>query len=99
QIVPSTPTPTFTTESTASASEKFHASESWFYGFLRRYNFAMRRKTKIDQKLPPHINIKILEFQQFIIKKQKQFEYEISEIGNMDKTPVYFDMVWKFNNR
>ncbi|CAH1763281.1 6869_t:CDS:2, partial [Entrophospora sp. SA101] len=44
QIVPSTPTPTFTTESTASASEKFHASESWFYGFLRRYNFAMRHK-------------------------------------------------------
>ncbi|CAJ0868728.1 11424_t:CDS:2 [Entrophospora sp. SA101] len=75
------------------ASEKFLASESWFYRFLRRYDFAMRRKTKIGQKLPAHLDIKLLEFQQFIIKKQKQFEYELSEIGNMDETPVYFDMV------
>ena len=75
------------------ASEKFLASESWFYRFLRRYDFAMRRKTKIGQKLPTHLDIKLLEFQQFIIKKQKQFEYELSEIGNMDETPVYFDMV------
>ncbi|CAJ0898964.1 15900_t:CDS:2 [Entrophospora sp. SA101] len=75
------------------ASEKFLASESWFYRFLRRYDFAMRHKTKIGQKLPAHLDIKLLEFQQFIIKKQKQFEYELSEIGNMDETPVYFDMV------
>lgn len=75
------------------ASENFLASQCWFYGFLKRYDFAMRRKTKIGQKLPAHLNIKLLESQRFIIKKQNQFEYELSEIGNMDETPVYFDMV------
>jgi len=73
--------------------ENFLASERWFYGFLKRYGFSMRRKTKIGQKLPVHLDEKLLEFQRFIIKKRKQFEYEFCEIGNMDETPIYFDMV------
>jgi len=50
-------------------SENFLASERWFYGFLKRNGFSLRRKTKIGQKLPAHLNDKLLEFQQFIIKK------------------------------
>ncbi|CAG8761942.1 16818_t:CDS:2, partial [Funneliformis caledonium] len=74
-------------------SENFLVSECWFYGFLKRNGFSLQRKTKISQKLPTHLNDKLLEFQQFIIKKQKQFEYELCKIENMDETPVYFDMV------
>ena len=48
-----------------------------FPWFLLRGGVAVRltrsqRKTKIGQKLPTHLDIKLLEFQQFIIKKQKQ---------------------------
>ena len=74
-------------------SENFLASDRWFYGFLKRSGFSLRRKTKIGQKLPAQLSEKLLEFQRFIIKKRKQFEYELCEIGNMDETPVYFDMV------
>ncbi len=50
-------------------------------------------KTKINQKLPAYLDDKLLEFQRFIIEKWKKFEYELSEIGNIDETPVFFDMV------
>ena len=50
-------------------SENFLASERWFYSFLKRNRFSLRRKTKISQKLPAYLNDKLLEFQQFIIKK------------------------------
>jgi hypothetical protein len=66
----------------------FLASERLFYGLLKRNGFSLRRKTKIGQKLPAHLNDKLLEFQRL-----KQFEYELNEIGNMDETPVFFDMV------
>jgi hypothetical protein len=75
------------------ADEKFLASDRWFYGFLKRHDLSLRRKTKIGQKLPAHLDDKLLEFQRFIIRKRKQFEYNFFEIGNMDETPVYFDMV------
>jgi len=73
--------------------KNFLASDQWFYCFLKRHGFALRRKTKIGQKLPAHFDDKLLEFQRFIIEKRKKFEYELFEIGNMDETPVFFDMV------
>ncbi|GES90876.1 pogo transposable element with KRAB domain [Rhizophagus clarus] len=74
-------------------SKNFLASDRWYYGFFKQSGFSLRCKTKIGQKLSAQLSEKLLEFQQFIIKKQKQFEYELYEIGNMDETPVYFDMV------
>jgi hypothetical protein len=73
--------------------KNFLASDQWFYHFLKRHGFALRHKTKIGQKLPAHLDDKLLEFQRFIIEKRKKFEYELFEIGNMDETPVFFDMV------
>src|ERR1700722_13205405 len=72
--------------------ENFLASDRWFYGFLKRTGYSLRRKMKIGQKLPTHLDDKLLEFQRFIIKKRKQFEYELHEIGNMDEPLIYFDM-------
>ena len=37
-------------------SENFLASERWFYGFLKRSGYSLRRKTKIGQKLPIHLD-------------------------------------------
>ena len=50
-------------------SENFLALERWFYGFLKRSGYSLRRKTKIGQKLPIHLDEKLLEFQRFVIKK------------------------------
>ena len=49
------------------AFNKFHASKSWFYQFLKRHNLSFQRHTKIGQKLPDDLNKKITDFQTFII--------------------------------
>ncbi|GES92524.1 pogo transposable element with KRAB domain [Rhizophagus clarus] len=72
---------------------KIYMKEILIRDFLKQSEFLLQYKTKIGQKLPAQLSEKLLEFQQFIIKKQKQFEYELCEIGNIDETPVYFDMV------
>ena len=73
--------------------KNFLASDQWFYHFLKRHRFALRRKTKIGQKLPAQLNDKLLKFQQSIIERRKKFEYELFEIENMDETPVFFDII------
>jgi len=73
--------------------KNFLASDRWFYCFLKRNGFSLRRKTKIGQKLPVHLDDKLLEFQRYIIEKRKKFGYELFEIGNMDETPIFFDMI------
>ena len=75
------------------AKDKFLASESWFYRFLHRHKLALRRKMKIGQQLPQKLNEKIIDFQHFVIKQRRQYKYNLNEIGNMDETPIYFDMV------
>jgi len=54
------------------AIEKFQASDKWFRGFLRRHDLALRRKTKISQKLPEQLSDKIIDFHKYIIKMRKK---------------------------
>jgi hypothetical protein len=75
------------------AIEKFQASDKWFRGFLRRHDLALRRKTKISQKLPEQLSDKIIDFHKYIIKMRKKNNYDLGQIGNMDETPIFFDMV------
>jgi len=78
------------------ASEKkvmnFQATNSWCTGFLRRKNFVLRQKTKIAQKLPEDLEEKVTHFHRFIINHRREFSYDLVHIGNMDETPVWFDM-------
>ena len=75
------------------AIEKFQASDKWFCGFLRRHDLALRRKTKISQKFPEQLSDKIIDFHKYIIKMRKKNNYDLCQIGNMDETPIFFDMV------
>ena len=67
-------------------STKFKATNSWCTRFLRRKNFIMRQKTKIAQKLLQDLEEKITSFH------RKELNYDLVHIGNMDETPVWFDM-------
>ena len=70
----------------------FLASNCWCRKFLRRKNLVFRQKTKIAQKLPEDLDQKITNFQSFAIKSRRKENYELVHIGNMDETPVWFDM-------
>ena len=52
----------------------------------------MWQKTKIAQKLPEDLEEKITSFHRFVIKQHKDTNYKLVHIGNMDETPVWFDM-------
>ena len=70
----------------------FLASSCWCTKFLRRNTLALRQKRKIAQKLPEDLDQKITNFHSFVIKSRRKGNYELVHIGNMDETPVWFDM-------
>ncbi|CAG8785784.1 3831_t:CDS:1, partial [Racocetra fulgida] len=49
--------------------------------------------TKIAQKLPEDLENQLLNFQRFVIRLRQKNDYPLEMIANIDKTPVYFDMV------
>jgi len=67
-------------------------SNNWCMRFLRPNNLALRQKTKIAQKLLGDLEEKILNFHCFVLNCRRKANYELVSIGNMDKTPVWFDM-------
>ena len=59
---------------------------------MNRHNLTLRQKTKIAQKLPADFEEKVTKFLSFVIKQRRQRNYALTQIGNMDETPVWFDM-------
>ena len=59
---------------------------------MKRYNLAYRRQTHMAQKKEEELSEKISNFLRFVIKLRKSKGYELSEIGNMDETPIWMDM-------
>src|SRR6218665_145250 len=70
----------------------FLASSGWCSRFMDRHSLTLRQRTKIAQKLPAVLEDKIASFHQFIIRHRKQHDYPLSQIGNMDETPMTFDL-------
>lgn len=70
----------------------FVASVGWCNRFMNRHNLCIRARTKIAQKLPSELENKIESFQRQIIKLRKEYGFDLSQIGNMDETPVSFDL-------
>lgn len=73
-------------------AKDFKGSARWAYAFLKRHNLSIRRRTHIAQKLPSDNEEKLLEFQRFVIKQRVKYEFDLSQIGNADQTPLTFDM-------
>lgn len=75
------------------AGPDFKASAGWCDKFMKRNGLALRRRTTICQKLPPQYEERLVSFQRHVIKLRSRKEYQMSDIGNADETPVYFDML------
>uniref|UniRef100_A0A803JWI5 HTH CENPB-type domain-containing protein n=1 Tax=Xenopus tropicalis TaxID=8364 RepID=A0A803JWI5_XENTR len=72
--------------------EKFAASAGWCSRFMNRFGLCLRQRTKISQKLPQDLEEKVMSFQSFIIKQRRIHNYDLGDIGNMDETPMTFDL-------
>ena len=70
----------------------FIATFRWLTGFMKRYNLALRRRTRISQKLPEQTEELLANFRRFIIRLRVKNSIELCNIFNMDETPVWFDM-------
>ena len=70
----------------------FTGSTTWLYRFMKRKNLFVRAKTRIAQRLPQDFDDKIVGFQRMMIKMRKKKDYDLHQIGNMDETPMNFDM-------
>ena len=71
----------------------FKASASWCMWFMKRHDFVLRQKIKIAQCLPRELDDKITSFQKFVIHHRQTNKYALACIGNMDETPITFDML------
>jgi hypothetical protein len=68
-------------------------SNSWLAGFLRRKNLSLRQPTKRAQTVPGDYKEKIISWLQFNRRAQARFNFELSEIANMDQTPISFEFL------
>ena len=71
----------------------FQASEGWLRKFMRRHSIVLRAKTSVAQKLPKDLEAKIETFYKDVQNLRENGKYSNELIGNMDETPLYFDMI------
>ncbi|KAH1187031.1 hypothetical protein KIL84_019780 [Mauremys mutica] len=70
----------------------FTGKAKWCFNFMRREGLAMRARTKLAQKMPPVYEDKIQQFHSYVIQLQKKYDFEPSQIANMDEVPLNFDV-------
>ena len=71
----------------------FVASNGWFDKFCNRNRLSLRKRTSLSQKLPHQLEEKIKGFYLQCAKAIKIGKYPLQLIGNMDETPMWFDIV------
>ena len=76
-----------------SHNPSFTASEGWMRRFMRRHNLTLGARTSVSQKLPSDLETKINEFHVDVKELRSQHNFPLNLVGNMDETPMYFDMV------
>ena len=67
---------------------EFKASRGWIENFFNRHKL-----TSVSQKLPSQLEIVLTKFYADAAKFMRIGKYPLSLVGNMDKTPAFFDMV------
>ena len=78
------------------AVENFKTSDHWLSAFMKRHKLSWQKRTRISQKLPAQTEESLERFCQFIICLRVAKSFELHNIFNMDKTPVWFDMTRNF---
>jgi hypothetical protein len=72
--------------------QSFAFSNKWLDGFMSRNNLSNRRRTTVAQHLPDDLIEKQQEFLAFVMYRRIQYDYSLPFIGNMDETPVSFNL-------
>ena len=67
-------------------------SDKWISGFMHRNKFSNRRRTIVAQKLPEDLEPLRNEFLNYVLFYRMRHKYPLSLIGNMDETPLAFDV-------
>ncbi|GBC07964.1 hypothetical protein RclHR1_07810006 [Rhizophagus clarus] len=75
-----------------SGIRSFAFSNKWLDGFMNRNRLSNRRHTTIMQHLPDDLIEKQQAFLAFIMYQHIQHDYPLVYIGNIDETPVSFDL-------
>jgi transposase-like protein len=70
----------------------FKFSNKWMDCFMNRYDLSNRRRTTVSQHLPEDLLEKQQSFLSFVLYRRIQYDYPLQFIGNMDETPVAFDL-------
>lgn len=68
-------------------------SDGWLTAFLKRKGLTLRQATKKAQTVPEDYKEKIVNWLQFNRRAQAKFNFELSEIANMDQTPISFEFL------
>ena len=71
----------------------FKASEGWARKFICRHSLVLRARTSVAQKLPSDLECKVSAFHEEVKTERQKHDFSLELIGNMDETPLYFDMV------
>src|SRR6266498_448866 len=75
-----------------SGIEFFAFSNKWLDGFMNQNNLSNHCRTTIAQRLPDDLIEQQQAFLAFIVYRRIQHDYPLALIGNMDETPVSFDL-------
>ena len=67
-------------------------SQKWVDGFMSCHNLVNRRKTTVAQRLPEDYVRQQSEFLSYVLYCRNEHNYPLSLIGNMDKTPMAFNL-------
>jgi hypothetical protein len=70
-------------------------SRGWFDGFLKRRKISLRQTTKKAQVIPDDYQSKIINWLQFNRRASSKYSFKLSEIANMDQTPIAFEFLSK----
>ena len=70
----------------------FKGTKGWAQKFMRINDLVIRAKTSVAQKLPAALEQKMTDFLQAVKVARKEYNCPKELIGNMDETPMYFDM-------
>ena len=76
----------------------FQASRGWLFNFMRRNNLTVRRRTTTGQTVPKDALQKIASFVKFCENQRRECGFSLSNIANMDETPIWAPKYAKRDN-
>ncbi|KAH9379826.1 hypothetical protein HPB48_010401 [Haemaphysalis longicornis] len=70
---------------------QFKANRGWVTRFMNRNQLSICRRTTLCQKLPSEYESHVIKFHCFVNGLTREHQYDLSQIGNANQTPVWFD--------